>query len=70
MNMIKTLLVASAFAMTTFGASAASITVTSDTLDSAQAEVAKKAQQTGATGYIITSARTNNNVVMTANLIK
>ena len=68
MNTVKTLITASALTLFSFAASAES--VTSDTLTSAEAKIAEKAQESGASGYTITSARTTDNVIMTAELHK
>ncbi|MGV2296332.1 DUF1471 domain-containing protein [Morganella morganii] len=65
MNTVKTLITASALTLFSFAASAESVSVTSDTLT-----LAEKAQESGASGYTITSARTTDNVIMTAELHK
>lgn len=66
MNMIKTLMAASVLSMMAFGASAATLTATGDTLDSAEAVIAAKAKASGADSYTITSARMGNTVTMSA----
>ncbi|EML5157206.1 TPA: DUF1471 domain-containing protein [Morganella morganii] len=70
MNTVKTLITASALTLFSFAASAEPVSVTSDTLTSAEAKIAAKAQESGASGYTITSARTTDNVIMTAELHK
>ena len=66
MNMIKTLMAASVLSMMAFGASAATLTATGDTLDSTEAVIAAKAKAIGAESYTITSARVGNTVTMSA----
>ncbi|WP_273804780.1 YdgH/BhsA/McbA-like domain containing protein [Providencia rettgeri] len=66
MNMFKTLMAASVLSMMAFGSSAATLTATSDTLDSAEAIIAAKAKAAGADSYTITSARMGNVVTMSA----
>ncbi|EOI2403673.1 DUF1471 domain-containing protein, partial [Klebsiella pneumoniae] len=53
-----------------FTASAHSVTATSNTLDSAEAMIAKKAKELNATDYKITSAHMGNKVTMSAVLDK
>ena len=71
MQTIKTLSIATVTALTMMSASAfaESVSVTASTLDSAEAQVAAKAQAEGM-HYKITSADTKNNVHMTAELYK
>ncbi|MEY0384117.1 hypothetical protein AB7V99_12750 [Providencia rettgeri] len=64
MNMLKTLMAASVLSFVAFGASAATITATGDTLASTEAKIAAKAA--GADSYTITSARMGNFVTMSA----
>lgn len=58
-----------ALSLMSFGSFAQSISVTSSTLDGAEAQIAAQAQQQGAQ-YKITEANTNNRVHMTAELYK
>jgi len=69
MKNIKTLVAVAALSMMSMGAFAQSISVTSSTIDSAEAKIAAKAAEQGA-NYSITSAIVNNRVHMTANLSK
>jgi len=69
MKTIKTFVAVAAITMMSFGAFAQSISVTSSTLDSAEAKIAAKASEQGAS-YTITSATTNERVHMTARLDK
>ncbi|KGT94667.1 hypothetical protein NG99_08650 [Erwinia typographi] len=71
MKTIKTLSVAAvaALSLMSFGSFAQSISVTSSTLDGAEAKIAAQAQQHGEQ-YKITEANTNNLVHMTAELYK
>lgn len=66
MNMLKTLMAASVLSLVAFGASAATITATGDTLASTEAMIAAKAKAVGADSYTITSARMGNFVTMSA----
>ncbi|EPG8535987.1 YdgH/BhsA/McbA-like domain containing protein [Klebsiella aerogenes] len=49
---------------------AQSISVTADTLDEAESQIAAKAAELGGGEYIITEASTNNRVHMTAEVYK
>lgn len=69
MKTIKTFVAVAAISMMSFGAFAQSISATSSTLDGAEAQIAAKAAEQGAS-YTITSALVNNNVHMTAHLDK
>lgn len=71
MKTIKTLSIAAVAALSLMSAAsfAQSVSVTDSTLDGAEAQIAAKAQQQGA-HYKITSANTNNDVYMTAQLYK
>ncbi|WP_300000094.1 YdgH/BhsA/McbA-like domain containing protein [uncultured Cedecea sp.] len=69
MKNIKTLVAVAALSLMSAGAFAQSISVTSSTIDSAEAKIAAKAAEQGA-NYSITSAIVNNRVHMTANLSK
>ncbi|MEK0247215.1 YdgH/BhsA/McbA-like domain containing protein [Raoultella sp. BAC10a-01-01] len=69
MKSIKTLVLVSAFSMMSFGAFAQSVTATASTIDSAEAQIAAQAKQSG-TSYKITEASFNNGVHMTAELTK
>jgi len=71
MKTIKTLSIAAVAALSLMSAAsfAQSVSVTDATLDGAEAKIAAKAQQEGA-HYKITSASTNNDVYMTAQLYK
>ncbi|MRF65209.1 DUF1471 domain-containing protein [Escherichia coli] len=66
MNMLKTLMAASVLSFVAFGASAATITATGDTLASTEAKIAAKVKAAGADSYTITSARMGNFVTMSA----
>lgn len=66
MNMLKTLMAASVLSLVAFGASAATVTATGDTLASTEALIAAKAKAAGADSYTITSARMGNFVTMSA----
>lgn len=69
MKTIKAMSVAAVAALSLMSAAsfAQSVTVTSSTLDGAEAKIAAQAQQQGAQ-YKITEANTNNRVHMTAEL--
>ena len=69
MKTIKAMSIASVAALSLMSAAsfAQSVTVTSSTLDGAEAKIAAQAQQQGAQ-YKITEANTNNRVHMTAEL--
>lgn len=70
MKNIKTLVAVSALTAS-FGAFAAqSVTATATTLSGAEAQIAAKAQQAGASSYKITEAYTGNQIHMTAELNK
>lgn len=71
MKTIKAMSIAVAAALSLMSAAsfAQSISVTSSTLDGAEAKIAAEAQQQGAQ-YKITEANTNNRVHMTAELYK
>lgn len=69
MKNIKTFIAVAALSMMSVGAFAQSISVTSSTLDSAEAKIAAKAAEQNA-NYTITSAMVNNRVHMTAQLDK
>jgi len=69
MKTIKAMSIAAVAALSLMSAAsfAQSVTVTSSTLDGAEAKIAAQAQQQG-TQYKITEANTNNRVHMTAEL--
>jgi len=71
MKTIKAMTIAAVAALSLMSAAsfAQSISVTSSTLDGAEAKIAAQAQQEGAQ-YKITEANTNNRVHMTAELYK
>lgn len=71
MKTIKVISLAAVTALSLMSAAsfAQSISVTDSTLDAAEAQIAAKAHQEGL-NYKITSAITNNNVHMTADLYK
>ena len=71
MKTIKTLSLAAVttLSLISFGSFAQSVSVTSSTLDGAEAKIAAQAEQQGAQ-YKITEANTNNRVHMTAELYK
>ncbi|MDU1572134.1 MAG: YdgH/BhsA/McbA-like domain containing protein [Pantoea sp.] len=71
MKTIKAISIAAVAALSLMSAAsfAQSISVTSGTLDGAEAKIAAEAQQQGA-HYKITEANTNNRVHMTAELYK
>lgn len=69
MKNIKTFVAVAALSLMSVGAFAQSISVTSSTLDGAEAKIAAKAAEQGA-NYKITSAMVNDRVHMTAQLDK
>lgn len=71
MKNVKVISLAAVTALSLMSAAsfAQSISVTDSTLDAAEAQIAAKAHQEGL-NYKITSAITNNNVHMTADLYK
>lgn len=70
MKNVKTFVAAIALTAS-FGAFAGqTVTATSSTLDGAEAKIAAKAEQAGASSYKITQAFTGNRVHMTAELNK
>jgi len=69
MKTIKTFVAVTALSLMSMGAFAQSISVTSSTLDSAEAKISAMAEQQGSQ-YTITSARVGDRVHMTANLDK
>jgi len=69
MKTIKTFVAVAAISMMSFSAFAQSITAIASTIDSAEAKIAAKASEQGAS-YTITSAITNDRVHMTARLDK
>lgn len=71
MKTVKVISLAAVTALSLMSAAsfAQSISVTDSTLDAAEAQIAAKAHQEGL-NYKITSAITNNNVHMTADLYK
>ena len=72
MKTIKAMSIAAvaALSLMSFGSFAQSISVTSSTLDGAEAKIAAQAQAAGASSYKITEAFTGNRVHMTAQLNK
>lgn len=70
MKTMTAFLSASVLSLLAFGASAQTVTATGNTLDSAEAAIAKKAQELNAAEYKITSARMGNKVMMSAELNK
>ena len=70
MKTVSTIFSAAALSLFAFTASAHSVTATSNTLDSAEAMIAKKAKELNATDYKITSAHMGNKVTMSAVLDK
>ncbi|KOC89557.1 DUF1471 domain-containing protein [Winslowiella iniecta] len=70
MKSIKTFVAVIALATVSFGSFAQSVTAYGSHLDTAEARIAAKAQEAGASSYKITSARVGNQVYMTADLIK
>lgn len=70
MKTVSTIFSAAALSLFAFTASAHSVTATGNTLDSAEAVIAKKAKVLNATDYKITSAHMGNKVTMSAVLDK
>lgn len=70
MKSIKTFVAVIALATVSFGSFAQTVSAYGSHLDSAEARIAVKAQEAGASSYKITSARAGNQVYMTADLIK
>lgn len=70
MKTVSTIFSAAALSLFAFTASAHSVTATGNTLDSAEAVIAKKAKELNATDYKITSAHMGNKVTMSAELYK
>ncbi|WNN45291.1 MULTISPECIES: YdgH/BhsA/McbA family protein [Winslowiella] len=70
MKSIKTFVAVIALSTISFGSFAQSVSAYGSHLDSAEARIAAKAEQAGASSYKITSARVGNQVYMTADLIK
>jgi len=70
MKSIKIFVAAMALATVSFGSFAQSVTAYGSHLDTAEARIAAKADEAGASSYKITSARVGNQVYMTAELIK
>ncbi|MCU6319763.1 DUF1471 domain-containing protein [Klebsiella aerogenes] len=70
MKTVSTIFSAAALSLFAFTASAHSVTATGNTLDSAEAVIAKKAKELHATDYKITSAHMGNKVTMSAELYK
>jgi hypothetical protein len=69
MNSIKTFVAVTALSLISFGSFAQTITATASTLDAAEAKVAAKAKDAGAS-YKITGARVDNRAYVSAELIK
>ena len=67
MNTIKTFAAVIALSVLPFASFAQSVTATASTLDGAEAQIAAKAQELGAS-YKVTEANFNNGVHMTAEL--
>ncbi|WP_334642516.1 DUF1471 domain-containing protein [Klebsiella aerogenes] len=70
MKTVLTIFSAAALSLFAFTASAHSVTATGNTLDSAEAVIAKKAKELNSTDYKITSAHMGNKVTMSAELYK
>jgi len=70
MKTVSTIFSAAALSLFAFTASAHSVTATGNTLDSAEAVIAKKAKELNASDYKITSAHMGNKVTMSAELYK
>lgn len=70
MKTVSTIFSAAALSLFAFTASAHSVTATGNTLDSAEAVIAKKAKELNATDHKITSAHMGNKVTMSAELYK
>jgi len=69
MNTIKNFVAVAALSLIAFGSFAQTLSVNASTLDRAEAKIAAVAAEQGTT-YKITSARADNGVYMTAELIK
>ncbi|URO01203.1 DUF1471 domain-containing protein [Leclercia adecarboxylata] len=69
MKIVKSVLMIAALSAVSFGSFAQSITATATTLDDAEAQIARQAQQAGAE-YKITESYNGNQVHMTATLSK
>ena len=69
MKTIKTFAAVIALSVLPFASFAHSVTATASTLDGAEAQIAAKAQELGAS-YKVTEANFNNGVHMTAELTK
>lgn len=69
MKSIKFFAATIAICMMSFGAFAQSVTACASTIDSAEAQIAAKAEKAGAS-YKITATNFNNGVHMTAKLVK
>jgi len=69
MKNIKTFVAVAALSLISFGSFAQPLSVNASTLDRAEAKIAAVAAEQGVS-YKITSARVNNGVYMTAELIK
>lgn len=69
MKTIKTFVAVALFALMSATSFAQTVTATASTLDAAEAKIANKAKTAGA-GYTITEAYADNQVHMTARLIK
>ncbi|UGS42871.1 YdgH/BhsA/McbA-like domain containing protein [Pseudocitrobacter corydidari] len=70
MKSIKTFVAVIALSASFGSFAAQTVTATASTLDSAEAKIAAKAEQAGASSYKITQAFTGNRVHMTAELNK
>ncbi|MFS2222360.1 YdgH/BhsA/McbA-like domain containing protein [Pantoea sp. B65] len=70
MKSIKTFVAVIALSAVSFTSFAQSVSASGSQLDTAEAQIAAKAQEAGAASYKITSASTGNYVYMTADLIK
>ncbi|MCU6211869.1 DUF1471 domain-containing protein [Morganella morganii] len=70
MKNVQLVLAATVLSLVSFGSFAESVTATGDTPDSAEAVIAQKAKDAGASGYTITSARMGNTTTMSAVLNK
>jgi hypothetical protein len=70
MKSIKTFVAVIALAASFGSFAGQTVTATGSTLDSAEAKIAAKAEQAGASSYKITQAFTGNRVHMTAELNK
>ncbi|MBT0729978.1 DUF1471 domain-containing protein [Rosenbergiella nectarea] len=68
MNSIKNIVAFFMFTLVSFGAAAQSVTACASTIDEAEALVAARAKQAGAS-YKITESHFNNGVHMTAKLL-